>query len=267
MFHLEKIHVNSVLEYVRHSVSQRKVHILYEVREFGQAHTTLIPVDAYFSELTLSLSGEREDGEFLQITLVDPKNETVGTGGSYEHMDGEIDLQSVKLLRIKDPLPGVWRVRTTSRQKHTLRVFGHGNIDFRYGFASRPVSNIDMAHPRPIAGQTTFLLVNMSGLNVPGSVYQISLVDYHGKELYRNETSGPHPTNPNLYFVGPFIPPKGFFFVRVNGEDEQNYEFLRISPTATSTVEAVGPRAYMADRITVTAYQPYNLSCSIEAQG
>jgi hypothetical protein len=24
--------------------------------------------------------------------------------------------------------------------------------------------------------------------------------------------------------VGPFTPPKGFFFVRVNGEDEQNYE-------------------------------------------
>jgi hemicentin len=31
VFHLEKLHVNNVLEYVRHSVSQRKVHILYEV--------------------------------------------------------------------------------------------------------------------------------------------------------------------------------------------------------------------------------------------
>lgn len=46
------------------------------------------------------------------------------------------------------------------------------------------------------------------------------LVDYHGRELYRNE-SQQHPANPFVYFVGPFIPPKGFFFVRVNGEDEQ----------------------------------------------
>ena len=62
----------------------------------------------------------------------------------------------------------------------------------------------------------------MTGLNPPGIVIQISLVDYHGRELYRNETR-PHPGNPFGYFVGPFIPPKGFFFVRVNGEDEQAF--------------------------------------------
>lgn len=63
-------------------------------------------------------------------------------------------------------------------------------------------------------------MVNVTGLNPPGMVVQISLVDYHGKELYRNETEA-HPEDPNVYFVGPFIPPKGFFFVRINGEDEQ----------------------------------------------
>jgi hypothetical protein len=60
----------------------------------------------------------------------------------------------------------------------------------------------------------------MTGLNPPGTVVQISLVDYHGRELYRNE-SQPHPANPFVFYVGPFIPPKGFFFVRVSGEDEQ----------------------------------------------
>jgi len=63
-----------VLEYVRHSVAQRKVHILYEVRELGQTHTSLVPVDAYFSELTISLSGERDDDESLDITLIDPSS-------------------------------------------------------------------------------------------------------------------------------------------------------------------------------------------------
>lgn len=74
VFHLEKSHVNNVLEYVRHSVAQRKVHILYEVRELGHTHVSLIPVDALFSELTLSLSGERDDGEYLSISLVDPQS-------------------------------------------------------------------------------------------------------------------------------------------------------------------------------------------------
>jgi hypothetical protein len=74
-------------------------------------------------------------------------------------------------------------------------VFGHGAVDFRYGFASRPVPSVEQAHPRPIAGQPTFLLVNMTGLNPPGTVYQISLVDYHGKELYRNEVGERLPEN------------------------------------------------------------------------
>lgn len=59
----------------------------------------------------------------------------------------------------------------------------------------------------------------MTGLSPPGTAVSISLVDYHGKELFRNDTRiSKH--DPFLYFVGPFIPPKGFFFVRVNGADE-----------------------------------------------
>jgi hemicentin len=57
VFHLEKSHVNTVLEYVRHSVAQRKIHLLYEVRENGQTHISAIPIDAHMTELTLSLSG------------------------------------------------------------------------------------------------------------------------------------------------------------------------------------------------------------------
>lgn len=58
----------------------------------------------------------------------------------------------------------------------------------------------------------------MTGLN-SGSVVQVSLVDYHGRELFRTENNI-YKSNPYLYFVGPFMPPKGFFFVRINGEDE-----------------------------------------------
>uniref|UniRef100_A0A915CSQ0 Uncharacterized protein n=1 Tax=Ditylenchus dipsaci TaxID=166011 RepID=A0A915CSQ0_9BILA len=159
-------------------------------REFGQRRTSLIPVDAHFSELTLSLSGERDDGDYLSIELIDPQNRTVEKS-SYQHEAWTLDCHH------------------NISSKHTLRVFGHGVIDFKYGFASRPVQTVDLAHPRPIAGQNTYLLVNMTGLNPPGLVVQISLVDYHGNELFRNETRI-HKHNSYLYFVGPFMPPKGF---------------------------------------------------------
>lgn len=46
----------------------------------------------------------------------------------------------------------------------------------------------------------------------------------------------------------------------------QDYEFIRIAPTAISTVETSGPRAYMAERTSAIAFQPVNLTCSIESR-
>jgi hypothetical protein len=45
----------------------------------------------------------------------------------------------------------------------------------------------------------------------------------------------------------------------------KGYEFVRISSTAISIVDASGPRAYMADRTTATSFGPVNLTCSVES--
>lgn len=69
---------------------------------------------------------------------------------TYANESGTIDLDNVKLIRIMQPKPGKWKVRTSSRVKNTLRIFGHGEIDFKYGFASRPTANIDLVRiPAP----------------------------------------------------------------------------------------------------------------------
>ncbi|VDK72252.1 unnamed protein product [Anisakis simplex] len=240
VFHLEKTDVKKVLNYVRHSVALKKVHLMYEVRERGGTNLRLIPVDQHLNELTLSLSGDKDDGDFLDISLTDPKGTKVERA-HFSNESGTIDLNNIKLIRITNPLPGIWRVRTSSRLKHVLRVLGHGAIDFKYGFSTRPIDRIELAHPRPISHQTSYLLVNMTGLPPPGTVFEISLVDYFGKELF-SKPATINKRNPYLYFMGPFVPPKGLFFVRVKGEDDKSYEFLRIAPTATSSVQAGGPR-------------------------
>uniref|UniRef100_A0A0K0DL57 VWFA domain-containing protein n=1 Tax=Angiostrongylus cantonensis TaxID=6313 RepID=A0A0K0DL57_ANGCA len=71
VFHLEKSDVSTVLEYVRHAVKQKKVHILYEVRERGGTVIRNVPVDKHMTELTLSLSGDKDDEDILDITLKD----------------------------------------------------------------------------------------------------------------------------------------------------------------------------------------------------
>lgn len=81
----------------------------------------------------------------------------------------------------------------------------------------------------------------MKGLNAPGTVLEISLIDYYGKELFTKPATI-HMKNPYLYYIGPFIPPQGLFFVRVKGKDDRSYQFQRIAPTAISAVQTTGPR-------------------------
>ncbi|KIH58067.1 hypothetical protein ANCDUO_11735 [Ancylostoma duodenale] len=144
VFHLEKSDVSTVLEYVRHAVKQKKVHVLYEVRERGGTVVRNVPVDEHMTELTLSLSGDKDDEDVLDITLKDPSGRPVDKN-VYSKEGGTIDLKNVKLIRLKDPQPGTWQAR-----------------------------------PRPVSNQNTYLLVNMTGLIPPGTTSEISLLDYFG---------------------------------------------------------------------------------------
>ncbi|CAI4229355.1 unnamed protein product [Auanema sp. JU1783] len=264
VFHLSKSDVSTVLEYVRHAVKQRKIHMMYEVRDRGGTVSKKIPVDKHMTELTLSLSGDKDDEEQLDITLIDPQGYHVDKN-TYNKEGGTIDLKNVKLVRLTDPKPGQWQVVTNSRLKHTIRVFGHGSIDFKYGFASRIVDEIELASQRPVSNQNSYLLVNMTGMVPPGTVTEIALLDYYGTSLYKSEAT-PHRNNPYMYFVGPLVPPKGLFFVRVRGVDEEDYEFQRIAPTAIGSVSVGGPRAYIHPKITAFASSDVNLTCKVESQ-
>lgn len=82
-------------------------------------------------------------------------------------------------------------------------------------------------------------MINMTGLLPPGTPVEILLVDYYGRSqfksyFYFNNISGsplysnpasPTKTNPHMYFVGPFVPPKGLFFVQVKGVDDKVSKF------------------------------------------
>ncbi|PIO71425.1 hypothetical protein TELCIR_06677 [Teladorsagia circumcincta] len=143
VFHLEKSDVSSVLEYVRHAVRQKKIHVLYEIREYGGEMMRIVPVDELMTELTISLSGDKDDKDELDIRLKNPQGQTLNKN-VYTQEGGTIDLKNVKLIRIPNPQPGLWQVTTSSRLKHTIRIFGHGSIDFKFGFATRPLERIEL---------------------------------------------------------------------------------------------------------------------------
>uniref|UniRef100_A0A1I8F0W4 Ig-like domain-containing protein n=2 Tax=Wuchereria bancrofti TaxID=6293 RepID=A0A1I8F0W4_WUCBA len=247
------------------AVSFGQVHIMYEVRDHSGTSLCQIPVDRLLTELTVSLSGDKDDGNYLDISLINPKGERVDRAQLSDE-SGSIDLSNIKLIRIRNPMRGIWKIRTSSRLKHTLRVLGHGAIDFKYGFVVKLTDRMELSYPRPIAHQSTYLIVTMKGLIAPGMITDISLIDYYGNELL-TKLATMHMNNSYSYYIGPFIPPNGLFFIRVRGDDDQSYKFQRIAPTAISVIKTTGPRAYMANRMIATISRPFNLTCSVVSKG
>lgn len=60
----------------------------------------------------------------------------------------------------------------------------------------------------------TFVMVNMTGLPAPGVVNMIELIDLEGNTLYKAPAIMDK-KNPFLYHAGPFMPPEGYYFVKV----------------------------------------------------
>ncbi|MCP9257827.1 Hemicentin-1 [Dirofilaria immitis] len=228
------------------AVSFGQVHIMYEIRDHSGTSLCQIPVDRLLTELTVSLSGDKDDGGYLDISLIDPNGVRVDRE-QLSSESGSIDLNNIKLIRIREPTPGIWRVRTSSRLKHTLRILGHGAIDFKYGFA------VKLSHPRPIAHQNTYLIVKMKGLTAPGVVNEISLIDYYGKELF-SKVATIHMQNPYLYYIGPFVPPPGLFFVRVK---VKMIDPMSFNESLLQLYQQFKP----LDQAIVS--QPFNLTCSV----
>ena len=63
-----------------------------------------------------------------------------------------LNLKGAKIVSVKKPKPGVWRLMMSSNGSHTLRVTGFSSVSFTSGFGLRPIKTQDEAMPRPVAG-------------------------------------------------------------------------------------------------------------------
>ena len=63
-----------------------------------------------------------------------------------------LNLKGAKIVSVRKPKPGVWRLMMNSNGSHTLRVTGFSSLSFTSGFGLRPIKSRDDAMPRPVAG-------------------------------------------------------------------------------------------------------------------
>lgn len=152
--------------------------------------------------------------------------------------------------------------------RHTLRVTGVSNLDFRAGFSSVPVSEFNHTRERPIKGAghvsfsvlshiwlrtraeddliTIFLclsglpahvLLKCTGLKPPGQLSLVELMTGSGRSLRTIPVPLPSDLGQQgLWSLPELRTPSQSFFIKVTGKDEEGYRFQRLSSVSYTNI-------------------------------
>ncbi|XP_069009305.1 hemicentin-1 [Embiotoca jacksoni] len=239
VFHLDKKQVNEVLKWVEEAVQSSKVHLLSTDHFSGVSNTWQMPFDPSLKEVTVALSGPAPD-----IEIKNPHGKLVGKS------DGLTELlhipNSAKVFNIKDPQPGMWSIKTSSEGRHSVRISGLSNIDFRAGFSRKPTMDFKKTSSRPVQGNPTHILLNTTGLSPPARADRLELLSITG-EVMKTLPIRYYPERQpySLWNITEFVPPNEAFFLRVTGYDRDGFLFQRVSSVSFSSIIPYAPKVLM----------------------
>ncbi|KTG33079.1 hypothetical protein cypCar_00004051 [Cyprinus carpio] len=259
IFHLDKQQVNEVLKWVEETVQAMKVHLLSSDHETAQETQWEVSFDPSLKEVTVSLSGPAP-----QIELRDPLGRVVG------ERQGLTELlnipNSARVVNLKNPRPGPWTLKVGCGGRHTLRVTGVSNLDFRAGFSSVPVTEFSRTRERPIKGVPAHVMLKCSGLKPPGLVTNMELVSLGGRSLRTIPVPLPDDGGSGgIWRIPEFRTPSQSFFLKVSGNDGDGYNFQRLSSVSYTNIIPEPPQVNMPTVVRGFYMQPVTIDCSVES--
>ncbi|KAM4722858.1 hemicentin-1 [Rhinophrynus dorsalis] len=259
VFHLDKKQVNEVLKWVEEAVQASKVHLISTDHVGGADNTWEIPFDPSLKEVTVSLSGPSP-----HIELYDPLGRRITTGTGLNEL---LNIHnSAKVLNIKEPVPGVWKIKTSSNGRHSVRITGVSTIDFRAGFSNQPILDFSKTSSRPIQGIPTHVLLNTKGLKHPARVDRLELLTTSGSLLQSIPIKYyPDRIPYEIWNVTEFIPPNEAFFLKIIGYDKDDYLFQRVSSVSFSNIIPGAPKVSMPKTTPGYYLQPGQILCYVES--
>uniref|UniRef100_A0A8C8HMI3 Hemicentin-2 n=1 Tax=Oncorhynchus tshawytscha TaxID=74940 RepID=A0A8C8HMI3_ONCTS len=259
IFHLNKQQVNEVLKWVEETVQGLKVHLLSSNHDSAQENQWEVPFDPSLKEFTVSLSGPAP-----QIELRDPLGRIVGVEQGLTEL---LNIpNSARVVNLKFPRPGSWTLKVGCGGRHTLRVTGVSNLDFRAGFSSIPVSEFNYTRERPIKGVPAHVLLKCTGLKPPGQLSHMELVSGSGRSLRTLPVPLPSDRGSRgLWSVPEFRTPSQSFFLKVTGKDEEGYRFQRLSSVSYTNIIPDPPAVSMPLVVNSFYMQPAMIGCSVES--
>ncbi|KAM9722140.1 hemicentin-2 isoform 3-T3 [Dama dama] len=259
VFHLDKQQVTEVLKWVESAIQASKVHLLSTDHEEGGEHTWRIPFDPSLKEVTISLSGPGPE-----IEVRDP------LGRILQRDDGLNVLLSIpdsaKVVAFKPEHPGLWSIKVYSSGRHSVRITGISNIDFRAGFSTQPSLDLNHTIEWPLQGVPISLVINSTGLRVPGRLDSVELSHSSGRSLLTLPTQPLSNGSAHQLWGGPpFHSPQERFYLKVKGKDHEGNPLLRVSGVSYRGVTPGAPLVSMPPRIHGYLHQPLQVSCSVHS--
>ncbi|KAJ3604124.1 hypothetical protein NHX12_028865 [Muraenolepis orangiensis] len=259
IFHLDKQQVNEVLKWVEETVQSLKVNLLSSNHDSAQENKWDVPFDPSLREVTVSLSGPAP-----QIELRDPFGRVVGVDQGLSEL---LNIpNSARVVNLKFPRPGAWNLKASCSGRHTLRVTGVSNLDFRAGFSSAPVSEFNRTRERPIKGLPAHILLKCTGLKPPGRLSQVEMVSGSGRSLRTMPVPLPSDLGAGgLWSLPEFRTPSQSFFIKVSGNDEEGHRFQRLSSVSYTNIIPDPPAVSMPDEVNGLFMERTVIGCSVES--
>ncbi|XP_045626988.1 hemicentin-2 [Ursus americanus] len=259
VFHLDKQQVTEVLKWVESAVQATKVHLLSTDHKEEGEHTWKIPFDPSLKEVTISLSGPGP-----QIEVRDPLGRILQKDEGLNVLLNIPD--SAKVVAFKPEHPGLWSIKVYSSGRHSVRITGVSNIDFRAGFSTQPSLDLNHTIEWPLQGVPISLVINSTGLQAPGHLDSVELSHSSGQSLLTLPTRPlSNGSTHQLWGGPPFHAPQERFYLKVKGKDHEGNPLLRVSGVSYSGVAPGAPLVSMPPRIHGYLHHPLLVSCSVHS--
>ena len=104
---------------MREALQTRKVNLLSLNRDVRGIFEIVLPIDSQLEEFTVQVSGGQPSVTVIDASGVEINERTYGS--RYKNL---LNIQDAYTVFIKDPEPGMWRMKISAESAHTIRITG-----------------------------------------------------------------------------------------------------------------------------------------------
>lgn len=188
-------------------------------------------IDSTMTELSMSLSGSAP-----KMILKNPKNEIV--------IGEEFNLAKLKIVQLKNPIPGKWTVEASSNSQHSIRLGAISTLKIEFGFSLETPSKVSETLYQPLKGKKNVLSIFVKDPALLKSLSSVTIIniDFISKRK-RRETTNVEQLIPdlkkiseNIYATEAFVIPEKMFKMQLNGADSLGNVIERSISTSIQSV-------------------------------